>query len=1162
MNTLAGWYPGDGLIFACLEMLGMIAVLVAAGLVVEQLLFRRCAALWCAVWQAALLGVLLTPALAVFGSRLPWHVTVFPAETFIKPAVSAGNGDIESMPLNVGAIALNEDASPPTPTRRQLPPDELPSASRLVPVALTTDEKRADAAPPSPQKLPAGPTLPVEESAVTPPNLLHAFATLCFLVWGLGSLFLVVREAHGWLTIHRLGRRLRTPGSANMLLVKRLPLFCVSPDMRSPGVIGLFTPRVVLPESLPKQCTAQQLREILVHEYAHIVRHDPWVRLLQSLAAVLFWVHPMIFLLNRRLSQAREDVCDNYVLAHGDAVGYAETLLTVARCCYPNPKLEGFLTMIPRHQNLEHRVAGVLAENRDQSTRLARRQRIAVSSVLIAALVAVCSVGLRGDAKSNSSAEASSFVSDQPSKDAKQPVVAEKVSGVIYAADGSPAAGAVAWAGLINHDVLVRQETIADAEGRYSLLLSPGTWSIWARRGTQGGNAGLWKEDFEIVAGRTAEPLTIHLEERGTFRGRLLEKETGKPIAGGQLFLDEGLVLTTDATGRFEMGGLSRRSHESFVVASGRKRTCVLFDTTGSADTELEVPVPRGGKVIGRVTDADGKPIPGASVGNKGSSLGHFSVSGLISACDDQGRFEYDGLSVDVPTWLSAFAPGFVTEQRQGLLIPADGKPPEVHFQLRPKLATGKDAAAGKGEKSRVISGVIRGPDKQPLESVLVRWGAWDLSSSITARTDARGQYRITVPDEPELLAVLPHEFPPQFPAIVDVGDQTVNIVLQEGSTVRGQVLDDDGNPIQGVKVHPAISPPPPSKSLVVGGLLLSESAALTGKDGKFILKGVPEKATFTFFKRGLHAVSNRKLDFGSSDNVVKMQYGGAISGRVVDQDGKPVRNFRVLLNLLRDRQPGDKGGGAYAGFFGIGVRFTADDGSFVFTGTGLVPDALYRVIVLAEGQGEAVLERVKTVPMNKLGTAEQLTFRAGPPIPLRVRTHAANGVPISGASVTLVYTQPSFMNTRAFDWHYLGTSWDDRTRSRSAADGWADFPGLSFGEGTVVVQAPGYARQRLEWRQREKELKFELAPEAVVAGEVRDAAGKPVRAFHVRLRSAGAFIPAIYGPDAKGLFRINELPAGTFTMTVVNADDNATLYEEQITLAAGDNRYFNVTAK
>ncbi len=69
-------------------------------------------------------------------------------------------------------------------------------------------------------------------------------------------------------------------------------------------------------------------------------------------------------------------------------------------------------------------------------------------------------------------------------RDSAKPLV-----GTVVAADGSPAAGAVVWAAKHTYGPLERQETVADAKGRYKLDLEPGTWFLWrgaARREARG----------------------------------------------------------------------------------------------------------------------------------------------------------------------------------------------------------------------------------------------------------------------------------------------------------------------------------------------------------------------------------------------------------------------------------------------------------------------------------------------------------------------------------------------------------------------------------------------------------------------------------------------------------------------------------------------------
>lgn len=757
-------------------------------------------------------------------------------------------------------------------------------------------------------------------------------------------------------------------------------------------------------------------------------------------------------------------------------------------------------------------------------------------------------------------------------RQAASQVTTEPLRGIVYAADGSPAAGAVVWTANLTHNLLDRRETVADAKGRFSLDLTLGSWFLWARRGTQGGEGPGQHQAIEITPGRAPESVTVRLEERGTFRGRLLEAETGKPIAGGQLYLDDGLVLKTDANGRFETGGLRRSNHESFVVAPGRMRLRVLFDNTARADAELDVSVPRVGKIVGRVTDMSGKPIPGAYVGRFTSGI-YFSLNALFLACDADGRFEYDdAVPPDQPTRLAAEAPGYVQAEREGLLVPPDGKL-EVNFRLRPepigsKPGAGQNSASGysksksqasaaqEEEKSRSVRGIVRGPDHKGVSGVVVRWGYQPDTRAIQTRTDAEGRFKLSVPDKPDMLAVLPREFQPEFPNIPEGGDKEVEVELKAGHTARGRVVDDTGKPIKDVTVIAIVPSPDPR---IGNPFWLRESEVRTDAKGNFEMKGVPTKAQFDFLKSDLSDVRNRHLDLASADNTVTMLYGGAVFGRVVDRDGKPIRNLRVLVDFPRNRRADDQSGGYFAGYCGMGVRFTSDDGSFVLTGVGA--GNVLRIMAIAEGHGEAVVDRVTAVPVNRIETAKPTILRAGPPVALRLRAVTAEGKPIAGARITLVNGQVEL--DQSFSWGYHDASWEDMVRTRTGADGWAKFPPLSFGAATVLVQAPGYGRHRFGWREGQKELTAELAPEAVIAGEVCNPGGQLLKEYYVSLSSgSGDQISASVGPSDKGRFRVTELPAGTWTLSIRGADGIATLHNEQIVLKAGETKNLKIEAK
>ncbi len=158
------------------------------------------------------------------------------------------------------------------------------------------------------------------------------------ILWASGSLAMALRLTGGWLWLQWVRRRPDTqpaPDEEQLLLLRlcqkmkvgsnlRLLLCCSVPG---PTVMGWLRPVILMPPAMLTGLSPQQLELILVHELAHVLRHDYLVNLLQSIAEVLLFFHPAVWWISKQIRQEREQASDDLAVRfQGDALDYAQAL--------------------------------------------------------------------------------------------------------------------------------------------------------------------------------------------------------------------------------------------------------------------------------------------------------------------------------------------------------------------------------------------------------------------------------------------------------------------------------------------------------------------------------------------------------------------------------------------------------------------------------------------------------------------------------------------------------------------------------------------------------------------------------------------------------------------------------------------------------------------
>ena len=185
------------------------------------------------------------------------------------------------------------------------------------------------------------------------------------------------------------GLRLNAP---KVLLGVRRPVQLVlSPLPVEPGVFNIWKPIILLPRSIAEHLDDDELLAIMLHELVHVQRRDNLVGRVQLALAGLFWFHPLVWLISRKLLDEREQACDEKVLeTYSTPETYAAGILKVVRFSFGWKVSE--VTGAGSGSNLRRRIDNIMTTGKEKR-RVGIAAKLLTSGLLAVTLVAIVVAG-------------------------------------------------------------------------------------------------------------------------------------------------------------------------------------------------------------------------------------------------------------------------------------------------------------------------------------------------------------------------------------------------------------------------------------------------------------------------------------------------------------------------------------------------------------------------------------------------------------------------------------------------------------------------------------------------------------------------------------------------------------------------------------------------
>lgn len=910
--------------------------LTAVTCVLASCLRRQSAATLHRLWSLCFAGCLAMPAISAVMPE--WRLPIMPASRGqSENAVTNEQATGRTVRAASSAVADHVAASAPR-GERSTPRGRAGGEPVVVSLPLAMDVTASE------------PTAPA--AAGDSPASIDGTAVLLggLAAWTAVVGVLVARMATDWLRLRSILRACRPLDQAAWAAaaadaMRRLDLsrpvrLLKHPECASPFTAGVFRPVVVAPAAAEGWSAAER-SSVLLHELAHVKRHDVLTQFVAGCACATYWFNPLCWWGLAQMRRLRELACDDVVLAGGQApADYADVLLGVARA-YRHRRLSCAVGMA--HQsNVERRIMAILDAARNRVP-LSGRGAAFLAAAATAIVVVLGSVRLedRADAAEDAETDPPTVAADSsPEKadgdGASGPEISvgpdEQVMEVLVTDESdAPLAGAKVHMSVWEMDrsngkEYPNRDYEADERGIARIVLPRRLYilRLWpSAPGYVPEFINFDSEPDDVISEEIPPRYHFKLASGTVLSGTIVD-ETGAPVPGAKVDVrvdvrepawgsnPEPMIstwlgdeVTTDEAGRWSIDDAPAKRegtdyefqlmivHDDYVRDAqwGELQRAQGVTTEMLRDGSARIVLRKGMPITGTVVDRAGAAVTkGLVIWN---DRPYWAEGVNETQLDEQGRFA----TIPLPPGeypITVVAPGFRPEQRR-VTVEAALKPQEFMLGEGNRLAIKIVNQAGEPlSKSRVMLGEWLGT-----EALYNHDHSKVLDSGIPRRPDENGLYVWDwAPDGPVSYTISAIGYAPRTVALVANGGEHV-VELAPPLTVRGSVTDArTGAPVEKFRVIPVTVFRPQFFSILFQDIVKAEHGQY-----EIPIHVNPEQEDYRYTVRveakGYRSAMS-ETSFGVRDGAVVQDFtlepAAALEGVVIGPDGEPVDGATVVV--------------------------------------------------------------------------------------------------------------------------------------------------------------------------------------------------------------------------------------------------------------------------